>query len=274
MSPNESRRDVGILFIGDIIGALGRRATRRLLPQLKKKYAPDLIIANAENSAHGYGITEKIYRELLEMGVNALTMGNHVWDKKELARDIENYTMLARPANYPPGTPGNEYIIVEAAGVKVGILNLLGRTFMQCLDCPFQAAERLLPEIKKETPIVIADMHAEATSEKCAMGFFLDGKATAVIGTHTHVMTADERILPKGTAYISDAGMVGARDSIIGMDREQILKRFLTQMPEKFEPTEAGQAVFNAVLIKVDPQTGRAKEIKKIIELVETGETA
>lgn len=265
MSPNE----LTVLFIGDIIGALGRRATRQLLPQLKEKYAPDLILANAENSAHGYGITEKIYRELLEMGVDALTMGNHVWDKKELGRDIENYTRLVRPANYPPGTPGNEYVIVEAAGVKVGILNLLGRTFMQCLDCPFKAAERLLPKIKESSQVIIVDMHAEATSEKCAMGFFLDGKATAVIGTHTHVMTADDRILPGGTAYISDAGMVGALDSIIGMDREQILKRFLTQMPEKFEPTEMGKAIFNAVLIKIDPKTGKAKEIKKIIETVE-----
>lgn len=265
MSPN----DLTVIFIGDIIGALGRRATRLLLPQLKKAHAPDLIIANAENSAHGYGITEKIYRELLEMGINALTMGNHVWDKKELVRDIDNYTRLIRPANYPPGNPGNEYLIVEAGGAQVGILNLLGRTFMQCMDCPFQAAARLLPEIKKQTEIVVVDMHAEATSEKCAMGFFLDGQASAVIGTHTHVMTADERVLPNGTAYISDAGMVGAQDSIIGMNKDQILKRFTTQMPEKFEPTETGRAVFNAVLIKIDKKSGRAKDIKKIIELVE-----
>ena len=268
MSPNE----LTVLFIGDIIGALGRRATRLLLPQLKKKYAPDLILANGENSAHGYGITEKIYHELLEMGIEAITMGNHVWDKKELPRDIDKFPALARPANYPAGTPGKEYLIVEAGGVKVGVLNLVGRTFMQCLDCPFKAAERLLPKLKESAQVIIVDMHAEATSEKCAMGYFLDGKVAAVIGTHTHVMTADERILPNGTAYISDAGMVGALDSIIGMDREQILKRFLTQMPEKFEPTDTGPAVFNAVLIKIDLKTGQAKEIKKIIELAEPSE--
>jgi hypothetical protein len=265
MSPNE----LTVLFIGDIIGALGRRATRLLLPELKKKYAPDLILANGENSAHGYGITEKIYHELLEMGIEAITMGNHVWDKKELPRDIDKFPALARPANYPAGTPGKEYLIVEAGGVKVGVLNLVGRTFMQCLDCPFKAAERLLPKLKESAQVIIVDMHAEATSEKCAMGYFLDGQVAAVIGTHTHVMTADERILPGGTAYISDAGMVGALNSIIGMDREQILKRFLTQMPEKFEPTDTGPAVFNAVLIKIDLKTGQAKEIKKVIEYAE-----
>jgi hypothetical protein len=257
---------MNILFIGDIVGALGRTIVKEVLPDLVKKYAVELTLTNGENSAHGYGITEKIYNELLDTGIDAITMGNHMWDKKETARDIEKFPRLARPANYPKGVPGKDYLILEVAGFKVGILNLVGRTFMQCLDCPFQAAERLLPRIKEQTPIILVDMHAEATSEKCAMGFFLDGKVSAVIGTHTHVMTADERILENGTAFISDAGMVGAQDSVIGMNKEQILKRFLTQMPEKFEPTEAGRGLFNAVLIKIDPKTGKALEIKKIIE--------
>ena len=257
---------MNILFIGDIVGALGRTIVKEVLPELKKKYAVDLTLTNGENSAHGYGITEKIYSELLVMGIDAVTMGNHMWDKKEAARDIEKFPRLVRPANYPKGVPGKDYLIIEAQGIKVGILNLLGRTFMQCMDCPFQAAERLLPRIREQAPIILVDMHAEATSEKNAMGYFLDGKVSAVIGTHTHVMTADERILENGTAYISDAGMAGALDSVIGMNKEQIIKRFLTQMPEKFEPTETGRGLFNAVLIKIDNKTGKAQEIKKIIE--------
>jgi metallophosphoesterase (TIGR00282 family) len=260
-------KDFKILFIGDIIGKLGREVCRQVLPDLKKKYSPDLIIANGENSAHGYGITEKVYQELTEMGIEAITMGNHVWDKRELVKSIDNLPLVLRPANYPPGVPGRDHLIIQKEGVKVGILNLSGRVFMQALDCPFQAAERVISKLN--TNLVVVDMHAEATSEKCAMGWFLDGKVSAVIGTHTHVMTADERILPNGTAFISDIGMVGAYDSIIGMNREQILKRFTTQMPERFEPTETGPGLFNAVFLKVDAVSGRAKEIKRIVKIVE-----
>ncbi|MFC1510801.1 TIGR00282 family metallophosphoesterase [Candidatus Margulisiibacteriota bacterium] len=259
---------VNVLFIGDIIGKLGRKICKDLLPELKKEYSPDLIIANGENSAHGYGITEKIYNELVEMGIEVITMGNHVWDKKELAKDIDKYPLLVRPANYPPGVPGKDHLIIDKKGVKIAITNASGRTFMHPLDCPFQAMEKLIPSLQQQAKIIIVDIHAEATSEKCAMGWFLDGKVSAVLGTHTHVMTADERILPEGTAFISDIGMVGAQDSIIGMKKEPILKRFLTQIPEKFEPTEEGTGLFNAVLLKIDPESGRSKEIKRIIKIV------
>lgn len=260
-------KQLKVLFIGDIIGKLGRTICRQVLPELKSELEPDLIIANGENSAHGYGITEKVYKELLEMGIEAVTMGNHVWDKKELIKNIDKLPLIVRPANYPSGSPGKDFLIIEKSGVKVAIANLSGRTFMQPLDCPFQAIQKVLSAIK--TNLVIVDMHAEATSEKCAMGWFLNGKVSAVIGTHTHVMTADERILPDGTAFISDIGMVGAYESIIGMNKEQILKRFTTQLPERFEPTEKGTGLFNAIFLKIDALSGHTKEIKRINKVVE-----
>lgn len=259
---------MNILFLGDIIGKYGRKVTEYFLATIKEEYSLDLIIANGENSAHGYGITEKTYKELIEIGIDVFTMGNHIWDKKDLARNIEKLPMIICPANYPDGVPGNRYLIINKAGIKIAVTNLLGRTFMPPMDCPFQAIEKLLPSLKKEANIIIVDIHAEATSEKCAMGWFLDGKVSAVVGTHTHVMTADERMLPQGTAYISDIGMVGAQNSIIGMNKDQILKRFLTQMPEKFEPTENGPGLLNAVLIKVDPSSGKAQEIQRICKVV------
>ncbi len=255
-----------ILFLGDIIGKIGRDVCDVILPQLKEELKPDLILANGENSSHGYGITAKVYTELTELGISGFTMGNHVWDKKDLLKEPDKMPFVARPANYPPGVPGNDLLVLEAGKHKVAVINLLGRVFMQCLDCPFQTIEKLLPKIPPEIKVIIVDMHADATSEKAAMGWFLDGKVAAVVGTHTHVMTADERLLPERTAYISDVGMVGARDSVIGMNKEQILKRFLTQMPEKFEPTEKGPGLFNAVLLTIDEQTGRATEIKRIIK--------
>ena len=180
-----------VLFIGDIIGKLGRQVCLQVLPDLKQLYAPDLIIANGENSAHGYGITEKIYKEMLEMGVDVLTMGNHMWDKRELAKNIDNYPTVVRPANYPPGVPGQDHLIIEKNGVKAAIVNVVGRTFMQAMDCPFQAIDKLLPKLQKETRIIIVDMHAEATSEKTALAWYLDGSVSAVLGTHTQVMNAD-----------------------------------------------------------------------------------
>lgn len=254
-----------VLFIGDIIGKLGREICRVVLPELKAELKPDLIIANGENAAHGYGITETIYKELVAMGIEAITMGNHVWDKKEYLKDNEKMPLVVRPGNYPAGLPGKESLIIEKDGARIGLINLSGRTFMQCLDCPFHAADRLLNSLKLNC--VIVDFHAEATSEKCAMAWHLDGRVSAVLGTHTHVMTADERILPHGTAFISDAGMVGAYESIIGMNREQIMKRFLTQLPEKFEPTDKGIGLFNAVFLKIDPISGQAKEIKRIVKI-------
>lgn len=255
---------MNILFIGDIVGAYGRAITKQLLPHIKKEFAVDITIANGENSAHGYSITEKIYNDFVEMGIDALTMGNHIWEKKEIIPKIDNFARMVRPANYPPDVPGKDHLLLEFDGVKIGIVNLLGRVFMQGMDCPFRSIEKLLPKVKAQANIVIVDLHAEATSEKNAMGYFLDGKVSAVLGTHTHVMTNDERILPGGTAFITDVGMVAAQDSIIGMNKERILKRFLTQMPEKFEPTETGPGLFNAVLLKIDSASGKALEIIKI----------
>ena len=260
---------MNILFIGDIIGAYGRAITRKLLADLKKEYAVDLTIANGENCAHGYSITEKIYLELISMGVDAVTMGNHVWEKKEVVTRIDLFDHMVRPANYPPGVPGLDHLILDVKGSKIVIINLLGRVFMPCMDCPFQAVDRLLSNIREITKNIIVDFHAEATSEKAAMGFYLDGRVSAILGTHTHVMTADERVLKGGAAFIGDVGMVGARESVIGMKKEQILKRFTTQMPEKFEPEDEGPGLFNAVLIKLDTNTGKAQEVQRIVKVTE-----
>lgn len=258
-----------ILFIGDIIGKCGRKIAEASIPSLSREYLPDIIIANGENSAHGYGITEKVYKELMDMGIDILTMGNHMWDKKEIAKNLEKFPAVVRPANYPDIVPGKTFIIFEKGGIRVAITNLLGRTFLPPMDCPFQAIEKLLPNIKKETNLILVDVHAEATSEKCALGWFLDGKVSAVIGTHTHVMTADERILPQGTAFITDVGMVGCYDSIIGMNKDQILRRFITQMHDKFEPAEGGPGLFNAVFLEIDPISGKTTVIKRITRVIE-----
>lgn len=259
---------MNILFIGDIVGRYGREITKKLLPELKKEFKPDLTITNGENSAAGYGITTKVYNELTEAGIDAITMGNHMWDKREVIKEIENLPNMIRPANYPKDTPGKDHIILEIKGVKVGIVNLVGRVFMQPLDCPFRVGEEIIEKIRKATPIIIVDIHAEATSEKTAMAWFLDGRVSAVIGTHTHVMTADERILPNGSAFISDLGMVGGRDSIIGMDTKSIINRFLTGMPHRFEPVKSGPGIFNAIVLKVDDKTGKALEIKRINKVI------
>lgn len=260
---------LNILFLGDIIGSYGRAVVRQLLPRLKQEFSLDLVIANGENSAHGYSITEKIYREFLELGIDALTMGNHVWEKREIVNKISELSQIVIPANYPPGVPGRDVVYLEAAGHQVAVVNFLGRVFMQCLDCPFQTADKLLPKIREKTPIIIADLHAEATSEKYAFGYYLDGRVSAVLGTHTHVQTADERILAGGTAFIADVGMVGGEDSVIGMKKEQILKRFITQLPEKFEPQDNGPGLFNAVFLRIDSQNGKALEIRRIKEVTE-----
>jgi len=255
---------IKVLFIGDIIGKFGREITKELLPELRKKYSPTFVVINGENSAHGYGITEKIYHELMDLKVDAITMGNHIWDKKELANTIEHFPLMVRPANYPEGVPGKTHLVIEKNGLKLGILNLLGRTFMPAVDCPFQAVDKYLPLLQKETKTILVDIHAEATSEKAALGWYIDGRASMVLGTHTHVMTADERVLPQGTGFLTDVGMVGAKDSIIGMKRDQILKRFVTQMPEKFEPMDDGPSIFNAILIEIDPASGKCLKITRI----------
>ncbi|MBU0630861.1 MAG: TIGR00282 family metallophosphoesterase [Candidatus Margulisbacteria bacterium] len=264
-----SQDKLTLLFIGDIVGAFGRSVAKRLLPDLKKEFAVDVTIANGENCAHGFSITEKIYNDLLNAGVDAFTMGNHVWEKKEVVNKASLFEKMARPANYPPGTPGKDHVIIDVKGIKLGLLNLNGRVFMQCMDCPFQAAERVLPRIKEQTNLVLVDFHGEASSEKCAMGYFLDSKVSAIVGTHTHVQTADERILTGGTAFITDVGMTGPMDSIIGMRKEQVMRRIISQMPERLEPANEGPGLFNGVVITLDVKSGKALEIERIKRVTE-----
>jgi len=254
-----------VLFIGDIVGKPGRRALRQSLPGLINKLKIDFVIANVENAAGGFGITESVGREILSQGVNVMTSGNHIWDKKEVLSYMPKEDRLLRPANYPEGVPGNGYITISAGNnnSKISILNLSGRVFMTSIDCPFRTAERIIPFLKKETRIIIVDFHAEATSEKLAMGWFLDGKVSAVIGTHTHVQTADERILPNGTAYITDVGMTGPLNSIIGVKRERIINKFLTQIPTRFE-TASGEVMLCSVILDIDPETGLANSIQRL----------
>jgi hypothetical protein len=260
---------VNILFVGDVVGRPGRRAVRALLPSLVDKYAIDFTLANGENAAGGMGITVAVARELLEAGVQVVTLGNHVWKHKEGAQAVEHETRLIRPANYPPGVPGRgEGIFASGKGAKVAVLNLCGRTFMEAIDCPFRAAAEAVERLRGQARVLVVDMHAEATSEKQAMGHFLDGKASAIIGTHTHVQTADERVLPKGTAYITDVGMTGPRDSIIGMEPEGIMVRFVSRLPAKFDVAR-GPVALSAVVIAVNEDTGLAENIFRVQEQVE-----
>jgi metallophosphoesterase (TIGR00282 family) len=250
-----------ILFLGDIIGKPGRQVVRRYLAGLTSK--PDLIIANAENSAHGFGTTEANLEELRTAGVQAFTGGNHTFDRKELLEFIDKQVNVIRPANYPAGTPGKGYCIVEVADQKVGILNLIGRVFMEPLENPFLAADKYLPELQKETKVIIVDIHAEATAEKVALGLYLDGRVSAVLGTHTHIQTADERILPEGTAYITDAGACGPADGVIGMEKAGVFRRMIKQLPTRFEVAE-GPALLCGVLLNIDSKTGKATSIERV----------
>ena len=257
-----------ILFIGDIVGSPGREAIHTLLPKLEKKYSIDLSIANGENAAGGSGITPRITEELFSFGLNMLTSGDHIWKRKEILETIDSETRVLRPLNYPPGAPGRGYGIIKTRkGEKVGVINLEGRVFMSSLECPFKCAKEAVQEIKQETKVILVDMHAEATSEKIALGWFLDGTVSAVLGTHTHVQTADERILPAGTAYITDLGMSGPCDSVIGRKVEQILARFLTQMPVRFEMASENVQL-QGVVLDIDEKTGKARSIERIQEKV------
>ncbi|MBN2198531.1 MAG: TIGR00282 family metallophosphoesterase [Candidatus Aminicenantes bacterium] len=253
---------VRILFLGDLIGRPGRQALKRFLPDLAARHAPSFIVVNAENAAGGAGLTEDIGRELLAQA-DVLTSGNHIWDKKEVLGYLDREPRLLRPANYPPGNPGRGYgVFSDREGRKVGVLNLQGRVFMEPLDCPFRAADEAVERLRSETPVILVDIHAEATSEKQAMGWHLDGRVSAVIGTHTHVPTADEQILPGGTAYLTDAGMAGGRRSVIGIRTEQALARFLTAVPQRFEPGRDG-FVLSAVFVEADADTGRALAVRR-----------
>ncbi len=256
--------ELKILFIGDIVGETGRRMVKNYLPLIKSENGVDLVIANGENLSGGFGITKEKAEEMFSSGVNIMTSGNHIWDKKEILNFIEIERRILRPANFPDAVPGKGSLVVNVNSFKVGIINLQGRIFMEPLNSPFEVAISEIEKIKKETNIIIVDFHGEATSEKVAMGWYLDGKVSAVVGTHTHVMTADERILPNGTAYITDVGMTGAKDSIIGIKKEHALTRFLKCIPQRLE-AEKGKGIFSSVLIKIEPISGKALEIKRIV---------
>ena len=255
---------IRLLFIGDIVGRPGRDLVRHGLQAIVERHQIDLVIANAENAAAGFGITRDIGDHLLEWGVDVMTSGNHIWDKKEALDYIGAEPRLLRPANYPAGAPGNgSYLARTRDGRSVGVVNVMGRVFMLNIDDPFTSVLREIEALKQRTRIIFVDFHAEATSEKIAMGWHLDGKVTAVVGTHTHVQTADERILPKGTAYLTDVGMTGPHDSIIGVEIEAALGRFLTALPAKFD-TATGNPRLNAVIVEADEATGRATDIERL----------
>jgi len=248
-----------ILVIGDIVGRPGRQAVHKLLAGLQKQYHFDLVIANAENAAGGFGLTPETAQEILDAGVDVLTSGNHIWAQKEIFSYLESNMPLLRPLNYPPGVPGKGYIILGQAMV----VNLMGRTFMNDIDCPFRTMDKFLAELKPKPPVIIVDFHAEATSEKVAMGRYLDGRVSAVLGTHTHVGTIDAQLLPKGTAYVTDIGMTGPSDSIIGDSVEVVIRRFLTGMPHRLS-VGSGKPILNAVKIEVAEDSGRALSIERI----------
>jgi len=253
-----------ILLIGDIIGKAGRQAIEGLLEKVIAKYGIEFTIANGENAAGGMGITPAIAIDILNQGVDVLTSGNHIWAKKEIIPFLDEESRILRPANYPDGVPGRGMgLFPSRNGRKIGVLNLEGRVFMKHLDCPFRVGEREAETLRKETKIVIVDFHAEATSEKMAMGWFLNGKVSAVLGTHTHVQTSDERILDAGTAYITDVGMTGPLASVIGIRKQVALERLLTQIPWKFD-VATEEIELQGVVVEVDVETGKSKSIQRI----------
>ncbi len=251
-----------ILFIGDIVGKPGRKALRELLQPLKEEYNVDLTIANVENAAGGAGVTEKVLNEILGYGIQVLTSGNHIWDKREALDLIERYPNLLRPANFHTSNPGRGWgIFSTETGVSICVINLIGRLFTGLYDSPFRVADEILEQV--ETPIRIVDFHAETTSEKLVAGYYLDGRVSAVIGTHTHVQTSDERILPNGTAYITDVGMTGGLESVIGIKPEQVIRRLVYGLPNRYEPATA-RIGLEAVFLEIEPETGQALKIERI----------
>ncbi len=252
-----------ILFLGDLVGSPGRDLVTKNLAEITRQHSVDLVIANGENAAAGFGITPKICEELFHAGVEVITGGNHSWDRKEILEFIVNEPRLIRPANFPNSPGRGLYLGTSRGGVRYAVLNLQGRVFMTALDCPFRTADQELARIPPDVKVIFVDMHAEATSEKQAMGWYLDGRVSVVVGTHTHVATADERVLPNGTAYITDVGMTGPHESVIGMDRNSMVKRFLDAMPVKFE-VALGDPRLNSVLVDVDEASGRARSIARV----------
>jgi metallophosphoesterase (TIGR00282 family) len=259
-----------VLFIGDIVGKPGREAVTKLVPELRKELGLDFVIANAENAAGGSGITPKVGQELFDAGVSVLTSGDHIWKKAEIFEYIKQDNRVLRPLNYPPGAPGSGWAVFNApgSGNKIGVICLVGRVFMEPLEDPFRAARQAVEEISKQTKCIFVDMHAEATSEKVALGWYLAGQVTALLGTHTHIQTADEKILPGGTAYITDVGMTGPYDSVIGRRVEDVLERFLTQVPVRFE-VASENVQLHAALVECDPATGRASAITRVQKKVQ-----
>jgi len=257
-----SSEDLRILFVADVVGQPGREAVKAILPDLKKEVRPHLTILNGENSAGGFGLTAKLAAELKSYGADVITTGNHVFAQKEFLPELRNLEKVLRPANYPPKAPGVGWCLAEAGGREVLVMNLMGRIFVEALDDPFRAADAILAE-HPDARIVFCDMHAEATSEKTAMGWYLDGRVSAVVGTHTHIPTADARVLPGGTAYVTDVGMVGPRDGCIGMDKDVVIQRFLTGVPNRFV-VASGPVTFNSVLVTINGSTGRATSIQRI----------
>jgi metallophosphoesterase (TIGR00282 family) len=251
---------VNILAIGDIIGRPGRQAVHELLPELRREYNLNMVIANGENAAGGFGLTEGIARELLSDGVDVITSGNHIWAQREFLPLLDGNLPVVRPLNYPSGVPGRGYIVTAA---NVMVVNLIGRTFMSSYDCPFRAMDDLLNNLENKPPVIIVDFHAEATSEKVALGRYLDGRVSAVLGTHTHVGTIDAAVLPGGTAYVTDLGMTGPKDSIIGDDADAVLQRFLTMMPHRLSVGK-GTPILNSVMVEVDESSGRATGIRRV----------
>ncbi|MDI6704321.1 MAG: TIGR00282 family metallophosphoesterase [bacterium] len=253
-----------VLVIGDVVGRTGREVVSKVLHRIRQEKEIDFVIANSENAAGGFGLTPKIANQLFDLEIDLLTTGNHIWNRKEIYNIIDEEERILRPLNYPPGVPGRGSVIVEVKdGTLLGVINLAGRVFVQELDCPFRAVKQELKKIKKKTRNILVDIHGEATSEKVALGWFLDGEVSAVIGTHTHVQTSDERILPEGTAYITDVGMTGPRNSVIGIKKDIIIKRFLTQIPIRLDVAkDKGQ--FQGVVVEIDTTTGCAKGVERI----------
>lgn len=253
-----------ILFIADIVGKPGRSAVRGIVPDMIPQYGIDFVIGNCENAAAGFGVTRDVVEDLYDSCIQVLTSGNHIWDKKEVEDFVEDYQTLLRPANYPVGTPGRGSVVMSGrSGIHVGVINLMGRVFMSPLDCPFRTAEKEIEKLQGKADVIFVDIHAEATSEKEALGWFLDGRVSAVIGTHTHVQTADEKILPRGTAYITDAGMTGPFNSIIGIRKDLILERFLTQVPNRFIVAKEDVRL-QGVIIDIDEESGKAINIQRL----------
>lgn len=254
-----------ILFIGDVVGSLGRKTITEYLPKLKKEYAPQVTIANGENAAGGKGITEKIYKKFLQEGIDVISLGNHAWDNRDIFEFISEAKRIIRPANFPAQAPGEGMVFVKVNDVELAVINLQGRSFMADIDDPFKKADELVAMAAKRTSYIFVDFHAETTSEKQAMGWYLDGRVSAVVGTHTHVQTNDARILPAGTAYLTDVGMTGPYDAILGMKKEPIIEKFITALPKRFEVVENGRSILSACLIEMDPRSGAAKSIEPIL---------